>query len=382
MTPHSWLSRPVEPVTSWRTLPAYLRPVMAWLDGGTLHLQGGDVDRTYAARDVQWPERTRHGPRITRLPDGGSLQAPDAAAWDVWVREGGRSDSVVVRLQQSWRAVLVSLALLVVITAAGYVWGLPWLSREIADRLPDSVEASVGEVVLSQLDEVVDPSQLSQDEQRTIEQAWQDVLSTHRAALSARGAPLRPTRLMIRHSKAIGPNAMALPGGAMLLTDDMVRLVDHDTKVLSGVLGHELGHVQHRHGMRMLVQAGVMGLVSSLIWGDYSGLLATVPVWLGQAHYSREAERESDDYSLAVLRDAGVSPEVMVTLFERLRLFEHCGPRVIKGDDKDGGEKAAEADCQPPKAEEGKTASAGWGMGFASHPATEDRIAFFRAAAR
>jgi Zn-dependent protease with chaperone function len=357
----------------------------AWLDGGQLHLLGPTVQLSVAAKRVRWPERTQRGPRVAQLPDGGSLQSADAAAWDRWLREGGRGDSAVVRLQQSWRAVFVSLALLVLLTVAGYVWGLPWVSREVADRVPDSVEAKVGEVVLAQLEGFTQPSQLPEPEQRAIEQAWDKVLSAHRAAEAARGVVVRPTRLLIRHSEDIGPNALALPGGAMLLTDDMVRLLQHDTRVIAGVLGHELGHVQHRHGMRMLVQVSVMGAASSLLWGDFSGILATVPLWLGQAHYSREAERESDAYSVEVLRASGIPPAVMVTLFERLALYEQCGDEVLK-EPAPGAQPSvpqAAASCKAPAPSvKGDEKEGRWGLGFASHPANEERIAFFRAAAR
>ena len=359
--------------------------VEAWLEGGDLWLLGPGVERTVPARQVQWPERTQRGPRIAVLPDGGSLQSADAAAWDAWWREGGGGESAVVRLQQSWRAVFVSLALLVLLTVAGYVWGLPWLSREVADRVPDSVEDQVGEVVLAQLEGFTEPSQLPEQEQRAIEQAWNRVQEAHRSAEAARGVVVRPTRLLIRHSEDIGPNALALPGGTMLLTDDMVRLVQHDTHVLSGVLAHELGHVQHRHGMRMLVQAGVMGAVSSLLWGDFSGILSTIPLWLGQAHYSREAEREADGYSVGVLRDAGISPAVMVTLFERFELYRRCGDDLLKPAAPDAtGKTEGLQGCNKAGKQTGQDdqQEAAWGLGFASHPADAERIAFFKAAAR
>lgn len=327
------------------------REVQARLVQGTLHLSGPEVDRSFEARSVQWPERTRRGPRMAQLPDGGSIQTEDAAAWDAWVRDAGHGESVVVRLQQSWRGVLVSLLLLVGVSAAGYVWGLPWAARAVADRFPDGVEQQIGETVLVQVDEFVKPSQLSTQEQQAIEQAWQRVLRAHTAAQAARGVAVRPSRLLIRHSEDIGPNALALPGGTMLLTDDMARLLQHDTDVIAGVLAHELGHVQHRHGVRMLVQVGVLGFVTSTLWGDYSGVLATVPLWLGQAHYSREAEREADDEAIVLLRAAGLSPAVMVTLFERL-----AGP--------DGTGR----DNAPP-------------IALASHPADAERIARFQQAA-
>ncbi len=354
------------------------REAQAWLVDGRLHLQGPEGNRVIDARQVQWPERTRRGPRIALLPDGGSLQCDDGAAWDEWVRSAGHGESVVVRLQQSWRGVLVSLLLLVGVSAAGYVWGLPWAARAVADRFPDGVENQIGATVQAQVDEFVKPSQLSAQEQQAIEQAWQRVLRAHTAAQAARGVAVRPSRLLIRASEDIGPNALALPGGTMLLTDDMARLLQHDTDVIAGVLAHELGHVQHRHGVRMLVQVGVLGFVTSTLWGDYSGVLATVPLWLGQAHYSREAEREADAYSVTVLRDAGLSPAVMVRLFDRFALFKRCGDDILKPAPVGS---APVCQAQPDAGADEEEPGGFWGLGFASHPADEERVAFFRNAA-
>jgi Zn-dependent protease with chaperone function len=369
--------------------------VQAWFQAGQLHLRGTGVEQVLDARQVQWPERTRSGPRMAHLPGGATLQGHDAAAWDAWVQAGGRTDSMVVRAQQSWRAVLASLAVVVLLMGAGYLWGLPWLAREVADRLPDSVENQVAEVAQDQLDRFLKPSQLTPQEQQAVEQAWQQVLQAHTAAQAARGITVRPSRLLIRGS-SIGPNALALPGGTMIVTDDLVRLLQHDGQVVAGVLAHELGHVQHRHGMRMLVQVGVLGFVTSLLWGDYSTVLATIPLWLGQAHYSREAEREADAYSA----------QTPTALFERFALFQarcarrqracrpceeaswpqaavrgaslrcalqQCGRAVLKP-----GATANAADCRPPdEAREDEEAGI-WGLGFASHPADEERVAFFR----
>ena len=352
--------------------------VDVWVSDGQLHLAGEGLVRTLPMQDVRWPERTRRGPRIALLSAGGHLQSIDAVAWDNWSREVGLVDSTVVRLQQSWRWVFASLVSLLLLVVAGYVWGLPWAAREIADRLPDSAEVKVGEAVVAQLDAFTEPSQLPLPQQRNIEQAWEQVLMAHRAAAAARGESVRPSRLLIRHSDSIGPNALAIPGGTMLLTDDMVRLLQYDTQAIVGVLGHELGHVQHRHGMRMLIQVGVMGAFGALLWGDFSSILATVPLWLGQAHYSREAEREADAYSVDVLRAGGISPTVMVAMFERLAVFERCGDQVLEQPPADTS--GCEA-LSPDRNQDGADARS-WHLGFASHPASEDRIAFFVAAAR
>lgn len=354
--------------------------VQARLIEGELWLEGQGWHRSLCAHEVRWPERTRHGPRVAHLPDGASLQSTDPAAWDLWRQTSGAKDGVVVRLQQSWRAVWVSVALVVSLMGAGYVWGLPWLARVVVHVLPESVETRVGEAVLEQLGGMLAPSRLSPQEQANIERAWDEVRRKHEVAQATEGLTVRPTRLLIRHSD-IGPNALALPGGTLVLTDDMARLLHHDTRVISGVLAHELGHVQHRHGMRMLVQVGVLGVVSSVLWGDFSGLMAAVPLWLGQAHYSREAEREADAYSVRVLTQAGLSPALMVGLFERFDAFRRCGRAVLAPTSGAPAVQATESiECEARTDGEQHGQGSLRGLGFASHPADAERMAFFRQA--
>jgi Zn-dependent protease with chaperone function len=124
------------------------------------------------------------------------------------------------------------------------------------------------------------------------------------------------------------------------------------------VLAHEVGHVRHRHGMRMLVQFALLGTVTGLAIGDFSSLLAAVPALLGQMAYSRDFEREADAESVRLLRTAGISPDVMVAFFERVDAWRRSKAGQLVG-----------ADFDP-------------GIAFSSHPADAERIAFFRAAAR
>ena len=109
----------------------------------------------------------------------------------------------------------------------------------------------------------------------------------------------------------LGANAFALPGGTIFVTDELLDLLRGRDDVLIGVLGHELGHVEHRHGMRLLAQATALGALSSTLWGDFSALFATLPVLYGQSAYSRDFEREADREAIRLLRANRIRPDVM-----------------------------------------------------------------------
>ncbi len=322
---------------------ARARAVQLQIDGDRL-LARGEQDWYWPMRDVQWPETTRHGQRVLLLADGGSITVADSLAFDRWRQAQGRRDSWVVRAQQSWRGVLVAVALLVGLGWAGYRWGVPALASGIVSMVPMGVDQAVGESALQGLGaKWLQPSRLPQARQQALRQRFE-------AAAACGGRATPPFRLHFHAGNGnLGPNAFALPGGSIVLTDALVELLAGHDDALLGVLGHELGHVHHRHGMRALVQFGLLSAATSLALGDFSSWLAAAPAMLGQLGYSRQAEREADVEAARLLRCNGVSPAVMVALFERLRA------------------SGAAAGQLP--------------LALASHPMDEARIAYFRKAA-
>ena len=321
---------------------ARARAVRLRRDGTQLLIDGEGIAQRVPLSRIQWPERTRHGPRVAELPDGASLHCADAAAWDAFAQACGRGDDVVVRAQQSWRAVLASLAGLVVVIVALYAWGIPMAAGAALALIPESADRAVGEVAMRSLDEqLMKPSALPAAEQQRLREAFARAL----AAQPAGSVPAH--RIEFRKSR-IGPNAFALPGGSIVMTDELVTLVEGDAAAITGVLGHELGHVKHRDGMRMLLQASAVGVLASAVVGDFNSLLAAVPVVLGQSAYSRDAERRADAEAVRLLRDAGLSPAVMVGFFEKMA--------------KANGDHTL-------------------GIAISSHPADAERIRFFREAA-
>lgn len=341
---------------------ARAHPVTLRWSGTTLEIRGEALALEVAAKQVRWSERTRHGPRVAHLADGGALHCPDAAACDAWLRAAGHHDSHVVRAQQSWRWVLASVAGVALVLAAFAVWGIPWFSQVAVQAIPQRVDKDLGQAALASIDEhVTQPSALDASQQQRLRDAFA------RAAAAQAPGRVPAHELLFRRGRGahgIGPNAFALPGGTLVVTDELVQLVGTDLDVLTGVFAHELGHVRHRHGMRMVVQASLIGLLSSLVLGDFSSILAAAPVILGHASYSRAAEREADAHCAEFLKAAGISPAVMVALFEKLGASRT---------------QPTSGSAKEPAAPE----AASWlGIAIASHPGDRERIEFFRAAAR
>lgn len=128
-------------------------------------------------------------------------------------------------------------------------------------------------------------------------------------------------RLEFRASQAIGANALALPSGIVVITDDLVALARHDDEI-GAILAHELGHVHQRHILRHALQNSATGLIMATLTGDLmsiTSLAATLPTTLVDASFSRAFEREADDAAMAWMRTAGVPPRRYAEILGRLQ---------------------------------------------------------------
>lgn len=329
------------------------------LEGDALVIEPGEstigVQRHPLAL-VRWPERRTHGQRQTELPDGSLLQHADATEWDAWWAEQGLDESFVVGWQQSWRGVLVALLATVLVLGATWTWGVPWASARIAQHMPDAIEQRIGQESMAQLEQLfLGPSKLPAAQQAALQARWQAMVQR---AHPAGDAPAHV--LSFRASPRLGPNALALPGGQIVVTDQLVALLHDQPDVLMGVLGHELGHVRHRDGTDMLVRSTFVSALVGVVFGDMGGFIAAVPAALLTQAYSREAERRADQRAAELLHANGVSPSVMATLFERLRTH-HRGAAA-------GGEGQAR----------GESDDGALPIAIASHPADAERVRFFK----
>ncbi|SEL30504.1 Peptidase family M48 [Roseateles sp. YR242] len=320
------------------------QPVRLWLEQEQAVIAGALGERRYPVRQVRWPEPTRHGQRRALLPDGGVLSVAEAADWDEWVQQatGGRGlgRTFAQRWFSSWRRTMLALALLAGLFFSAWRWGLPWAADIVTAWVPPQVDTHLGDEAISQLGTVLlKPSTLSLQEQ----QAWRERLATFAAA---QPGPAIPIELHFQDTgKSIGPNAFALPGGHIVVTDQLIELLRDQPDTVLGVLAHEIGHVRGRHGMRMLVRASLGSTLAAMMVGDVSGLMAGAPALLMSAEYSRQFEREADATARDWLINAGRSPRAMQVFFERIQ-GKYGKSRLLP-------------------------------IAFSSHPANEERMRFF-----
>jgi predicted Zn-dependent protease len=117
-------------------------------------------------------------------------------------------------------------------------------------------------------------------------------------------------------------NAFALPGGFIFLTAGLLELCQWDRSELAFVLGHEMGHVLHRHAIdRVMASSVITATVGRILPGG--GLLrapvtSLVSTLLHQG-YSQDQEFEADRMGVRLLRGAGLETQAAIRLLTRLQ---------------------------------------------------------------
>jgi Zn-dependent protease with chaperone function len=287
-------------------------PVRVRVFGDRLQVQGGGIELQVPISAVAADAPIASAPRGLRLPGGAQLRTSDPAVSTLFARTE-RLETLVHALERRWPYALGALVVIAAFAWWAIVHGLPLASEAIARQIPVRADAAIGEHALAAIDgRMCQPSRLSAPMQERLQRDF--------AKLVAGLDDGHRYRLHLRNCPGIGPNAFALPGGPIVLTDQLAEF-GRDFSEITGVLAHEVAHVRLRHGLRTLLQgAGLVALISTLA-GDAAAITSiavTLPTVLLQTGYSREFEDEADTFALARMKELGISPRAFAELLERI----------------------------------------------------------------
>ena len=289
------------------------KSVMLTVGDSEVTLKGEMFTQTFGVLDLRISPRIAHADRFIDLPDGGQCQCPDHPLLDNLPQEV-RSEGVIAWMEAHVPFAIASIVIIVGSIILGYMFGLPALAKIVAERIPLSTEASLGEEVLKLLDKK------HWFITSTIDQRWRSGIREQFFSLY-KDCPIAPhIKLAFRYSRILGPNAFALPGGIIVITDQMVNLA-HTNDEIMAILAHELGHVEHRHSMRLILQSSFAALIATAVTADATSLSAAVlgiPTILVQKKYSRNFENIADKFAFDLLKHNSISPESFADIIERL----------------------------------------------------------------
>lgn len=151
-------------------------------------------------------------------------------------------------------------------------------------------------------------------------------------------------------------NAFALPGGYIYMNRGLMAYMNSEAE-LAAVLGHEIGHVTARHGVRQQSMAMGSSILGQLVTmgtgmpaaGDLSNMLGSALV----SGYGRDMELEADGLGAEYLARSGYRPDAVLEVIG-----------VLKDQDTFSRQQAAA---------QGKQVESYHGL-FASHPTHDQRL--------
>lgn len=288
------------------------------------------------------PVRLEHGGEVSEaliMPDVAFLTALRAAASG----RRGRFHNPRRRLLRMPLTIAAGLAA-VGLAAILYRWGIPAAAGVATRFVPVAWEVRLGDEVFTRL---VAPEQRCQNPER--QRAIDDVLAR---LTQAQGEG--PYRLRVAVADRADVNALALPGGQIVILKGLLEMTD-SPEMLAGVLAHEVQHVVQRHTTRAIIQHASTGLMVAAIAGDVSGIVTFALEGarvVGALNYSRRAEEEADAEGMRLLLQARIDPAGMIAFFEQtLHPLERANPSGV------------------------------WRY-FSTHPLSQERVGALRAMAR
>lgn len=255
-------------------------------------------------------------PRKLHFPDGALFETTDHVGIQHLT---GRTGGDALHGWETFHPRLIAVVGAVVL--AGFLlwrYGLDLLVSAAIALTPPIVVEQIDRGTLQSIDLVMRaaPTKLPEDEQERVSKVFSDLL----AAMREDQINDHDFELHFRSMPRIGPNAFALPGGTVIMTDEFIAKFP-DENVLASVLGHEIGHVVEQHGLRQMYRSLGLYFLIGFLAGDTGPLLDEVLLegnLLLSLSFSRAAEASADKFGVGLSDKAGYDPAGLNIFFSEM----------------------------------------------------------------
>ena len=326
-----------------------------WVDGGGVYVtwqeNGAERCASYPLEQLHLSDAIGRVPQYLICPDGLVFHATDPVRLrEAFAQAGGAGDRFWVRwvhqLERHKTWIMGAVMATILSVFLFYRFAIPPLVVYISDKLPVSVYELMGQQSFSMLERwSMTPSQIPEERQAELTRQFDSFVQKN-PQLFVKTQP----KLYFKDWSDM-PNAFTLVDGKIIITDDLLEMMDNQQAY--GVLLHELGHAHKNHVMHATVRASLLSIGVALLVGDASSLADTMVsfgVLALNMDYSRDMENEADDFAGHHLKAQGFGVVPLIQAFEKL---ESTRPLHEGKTDENGVELKD------------------W---FASHPDTSERI--------
>ncbi|KXI27600.1 M48 family metallopeptidase [Paraglaciecola hydrolytica] len=269
---------------------------------------------TTTIKDVVVNDKLGSIPREIVLPDIGLLMIDANPAVNTWLTQSA-TQSKIAKLESNTTLILASSILVPAVLYLFFKFGIPSAAITFAEYVPQNMVEIASRHTLVALDKsVLDASELPVETQDKYQDHWAHISQQLNLESS-------DFNIQFRQSKTMGANAFALPNGTIVITDELVELLEHNTDLLTAILLHEIGHVTHKHSMRLIAETMATSLAIDYFFGDLGALIeafAGLSNTIVQNQFSQKLEWEADNFALSKIPALGLEPDSFALAMEKL----------------------------------------------------------------
>ncbi|MFT5338138.1 MAG: putative Zn-dependent protease [Sphingobacteriales bacterium] len=197
---------------------------------------------------------------------------------------------------------IVALALFILAPILLLSWNAEGINNLVVEQISEETEADIGDAVYDQflVGREINP-------ELSTELGW-----------FAREIGL-PEEIEITVVEESSFNAVSFPGRHIIVFSGVIEAVESPAE-LAALLGHEYGHICHRHGLKSMIGTLATSVLVQVVFGfpESGDLISRGLGELWDLSYSRSLEEEADEYAISVLNNVGLDIRGVVDLMDLL----------------------------------------------------------------
>ncbi|HCV62087.1 MAG TPA: hypothetical protein DGR20_02205 [Alphaproteobacteria bacterium] len=207
---------------------------------------------------------------------------------------------------------MLVLFLIIVTTLAGFRLAFASFTELTIATFPRDWETEIGSTAFERFEPLAfRHSQISR--------SYKDSL-TDEGAKMAEAAGIKPAPdILFRKAKFMGANALAFPGGPVVLTDQLIFALTRQ-EVLA-VIAHELAHIELRHSLHQVIKVAGVSTLALIVFGAEDIIIENLAAGVITTWYlgnSRDFEREADQRAIEILEASGHDPATLAKALKTL----------------------------------------------------------------
>jgi Zn-dependent protease with chaperone function len=266
-----------------------------------VHLQNGETI-TISLSDVKVQPKLGTIPRVLDFPNNACVHVSDH---DTLEKLLPHKRDWIHLLENNWKFVVTSFTSIIVFGLLMYFVIIPWGAKAAAPKMTKTFGESLTKDTITYLE----TTSLLEKETKS---KYEDRLESIRSFEIMQ--PYAEYKILLYSAPAVGANAFALPNDTIIVTHQLLDLIDDDMEILA-ILMHEIGHVKKYHVMERIIKDSMVSIIMfSLFGADWT----SIPMVVLSTSYSRDVEKEADLYAAYLLRKHNLPASLLGKALERI----------------------------------------------------------------